>query len=90
RNDWENQQIKKKKKKGFLYMTSDVTFGPDILLYGNEFTQDEIDFAAELFCRYSKTKGNSPSTFKIGDQVVQKDSIKVENIEKKIAQYLVV
>lgn len=63
--------------------------GPHILGYGN-FTEEEKQFALNLFSRYSKVKGKVEIEVRINGNIVKVPPVNIEEVEQKIKEFQIV
>lgn len=88
REEADNLKIEANKDFGSLYISSKETPGPDILGYG-DLTEEEINFATNLFSRYSKTKGTESIDFSINGKDITLEPIDLEKLNIDIKKYQV-
>ncbi|MGL4970565.1 MAG: tRNA (5-methylaminomethyl-2-thiouridylate)-methyltransferase, partial [Cetobacterium sp.] len=60
--------------------------GPHMIGFG-ELSEGEINFALNLFSRYSKVKGNSEVTFLMNNEDITIPTVNFETLNEEIAKY---
>lgn len=85
----DNLKISEYKDKGSLYLAGAGIPGPAIVGYGN-FLAEEIEFAKNLFSRYSQGKGKKKIQVLHNTDIVEVDIVDLEDLSEKIKRYLVI
>ncbi|TDT70529.1 tRNA-specific 2-thiouridylase [Hypnocyclicus thermotrophus] len=88
RENDDNLKISEYKDKGSLHIVSAGIPGPAILGIGN-FTIEEIEFAKQIFSRYSKNKGKEKINVLVNDNVETVSALNLKEIENKIKKYII-
>lgn len=89
RSKEDNEKMFKFKDVGTLFIRGSEVGGPYIVGYG-ELSQEEIEFAKNLFSKYSKFKGDREVEILFNQELVKVPSIDQEKIEKQIKEYQIV
>lgn len=82
----DNDEIVKYKDIGTMFIRGKGVGGPYILGYG-DLSQEEIEFAKNLFSRYCKLKGEKPIEIYLNEEPVDVDIIDKEKVEEQIKKY---
>lgn len=82
----DNDEIVKYKDIGTMFIRGKGIGGPYILGYG-DLSQEEIEFAKNLFSRYCKLKGEEPIEIYFNEEPVAVDIIDKEKVEEQIKKY---
>lgn len=86
REQEDNLKINEFKDYGSLFIRGKEVPGPHMVGFG-DLTQDEIDFALDLFSRYSKVKGTTEITLLLNGKDITIPAVNLENLNKKIKKY---
>ncbi|WP_297405787.1 7-cyano-7-deazaguanine synthase [uncultured Cetobacterium sp.] len=86
REEADNNKIQEFKEFGNLYITSQEVSGPDILGYG-DLTQEEKEFAINVFSRYSKYKGKEEIKLTVNNEDVILPPIDLDALSILIKKY---
>lgn len=86
REQEDNLKINEFKDYGSLFIRGKEVPGPHMVGFG-DLTQDEIDFALDLFSRYSKVKGTTEITLLLNGKDITIPAVDLENLNKKIKKY---
>lgn len=84
----DNDKIDENREIGTLYIKGKDVPGPHILGYG-ELSPEEIQFAKEIFSRYSKVKGKEKINLIVNGEIQEIDAVDVPKLEEEIKKYLV-
>ena len=84
----DNDEIVKYKDAGSMFIRGKGVGGPYILGYG-ELSEEQIEFAKNLFSRYCKFKGEQPIEIFFNEKPVAVDVIDKEAVEENIKKYQV-
>ena len=82
----DNEVILKHKHIGSMFIRGKGVGGPCIVGYG-ELSQEEIEFAKNLFSRYCKFKGEQPIEIFLNEEVFPVDIVNKEELEENIKKY---
>ncbi len=88
RNLEENEKLEKYEEKCDLVIVGNTTPGPKIIGIG-DFDLENLDFAKNLFARYSKTKGEEKSYIYINGEACEVEKINREELENEMERYLI-
>ncbi|MGL5797032.1 MAG: 7-cyano-7-deazaguanine synthase [Cetobacterium sp.] len=86
REESDNLKIDEYKTFGSLFIRGKEVPGPHIVGFG-ELSEEEINFALNLFSRYSKVKGNSEITFLMNNEDVTIPTVDLDALGIKIKEY---
>ncbi|MGL5203781.1 7-cyano-7-deazaguanine synthase [Cetobacterium sp.] len=86
REQEDNLKIDEFKTYGSLFIRGKEVPGPHMVGFG-ELSEEEINFALNLFSRYSKVKGNSELTFLMNGEDVTIPAVNFEALNEEIAKY---
>lgn len=86
REQEDNLKINEFKDYGSLFIRGKEVPGPHMVGFG-DLTQDEIDFALDLFSRYSKVKGTTEITLLLNGKDITILAVDLENLNEKIKKY---
>ncbi|MCX3066362.1 MULTISPECIES: 7-cyano-7-deazaguanine synthase [Cetobacterium] len=86
REQEDNLKINEFKDYGSLFIRGKEVPGPHMVGFG-DLTQDEIDFALDLFSRYSKVKGTTEITLLLNGKDITIPAVDLENLNEKIKKY---
>ncbi|MEG0235909.1 MAG: 7-cyano-7-deazaguanine synthase [Cetobacterium sp.] len=86
REQEDNLKINEFKDYGSLFIRGKEVPGPHMVGFG-DLTQDEIDFALDLFSRYSKVKGTTEITLLLNGKDITIPAVNLENLNEKIKKY---
>lgn len=86
REQEDNLKINEFKDYGSLFIRGKEIPGPHMVGFG-DLTQDEIDFALDLFSRYSKVKGTTEITLLLNGKDITIPAVDLENLNEKIKKY---
>lgn len=89
RDEEGNNKIDQYKELGSLHVTGCQIAGPHILGYG-ELTEEEKQFAVDLFSRYSKVKGKTEIEVRVNGNIVKVLPVDIEKVEEKIKEFQIV
>lgn len=89
RKEEENLKIKEYKENSNIYIQGKDTPGPYIIGFGN-FSEEDENFALNLFSRYSKAKGKDKIELYFNDEVKSVDIVDLIKLEEKINKYQIV
>ena len=89
RDEEGNNKIDQYKEMGSFHIAGYQVAGPHMLGYG-EFTEEEKQFAVDLFSRYSKVKGKIEIEVKLDGNIVKIPPVNIENVEEKIKKFQIV
>lgn len=89
RDEEGNNKIDQYKEMGSFHITGCQMAGPHILGYGN-FSEEEKQFALNLFSKYSKVKGKVEIEVRINGNIVKVPPVNIEEVEKKIKESQIV
>lgn len=84
----DNLKINEYKNYGSYFMRGTNIPGPHMVAYG-ELDEDMIEFALELFSRYSKVKGKEEVVVSVNGKNIKVQPVDIEELEKKIKKYQV-
>ena len=84
----DNDEIVKYKDVGTMFIRGKGVGGPYILGYG-ELTNEQIEFAKNLFSRYCKFKGEQPIEIFFNEEPMSVDIIDKNKVEEEIKKYQV-
>lgn len=84
-----NLKISEYKDFGSLYIVGAGTPGPAIVGYG-DFSEEEVQFAKELFSRYSRNKGKQETDMLVNNVIEEIGVLDEKKLNEKIKQYQVV
>ncbi|MGL5545222.1 MAG: 7-cyano-7-deazaguanine synthase [Cetobacterium sp.] len=86
REEGDNLKIDEFKTYGSLFIRGKEVPGPHMIGFG-ELSEGEINFALNLFSRYSKVKGNSEVTFLMNNEDITIPTVNFETLNEEIAKY---
>lgn len=86
REQEDNLKINEFKDYGSLFIRGKEVPGPHMVGFG-DLTEDEIDFALDLFSRYSKVKGTTEITLLLNGKDITIPAVDLENLNEKIKKY---
>ncbi len=86
RENEDNLRLSEQKDKASLYIVSAGTPGPAIVGYG-DMSDEDVEFAKELFSRYSKCKGKETVHLLLNGEKVEVAPVDLEELAKKIVEY---
>ncbi|MGL6066780.1 MAG: 7-cyano-7-deazaguanine synthase [Cetobacterium sp.] len=86
REESDNLKIDEYKTFGSLFIRGKEVPGPHIVGFG-DLSEEEIEFALNLFSRYSKIKGNEEITFLMNDNDITIPAVDLETLGIKIKEY---
>lgn len=89
REESNNDKIDAFKDKSSLFIQGDLTPGPHIVGFG-ELSKKEIEFAVNLFSRYSKTKGLEEVTLLLNNKQINVPPVDLNKLEEQIKLYQIV
>ncbi|MBC2851501.1 7-cyano-7-deazaguanine synthase [Cetobacterium sp. 8H] len=89
REEQDNLKIDEYKNYGTLFIRGKEVPGPHMVAYG-ELSDEEIDFALNLFSRYSKAKGKEEITFLINSEDVTIPAVDFDKLNEQIKLYQIV
>lgn len=84
----DNLKINEYKNYGSYFMRGTNIPGPHMVAYG-ELDEDMIEFALDLFSRYSKVKGKEEVVVSVNEKNIKIQPVDLEKLEKKIKKYQV-
>lgn len=84
----DNFKISEYKDKGSLHIVGAKVPGPAILGYG-ELTEEQQNFAKELFSRYSKSKGKSVTSMMVNGEYQEIEAVDLEKLEAEMKKYII-
>ncbi|MGL5176271.1 MAG: 7-cyano-7-deazaguanine synthase [Cetobacterium sp.] len=82
----DNIKINEFKSYGSLFIRGKEVPGPHMVGFG-DLSKEQIDFALNLFSRYSKVKGNAELTLLINGEDVTIPAVNLEALSEEIAKY---
>lgn len=86
REQEDNLKINEFKDYGSLFIRGKEVPGPHMVGFG-ELSQEEIDFALNLFSRYSKVKGTAEITLLLMEKDITIPAVDLESLNEKIKKY---
>lgn len=86
REQEDNLKINEFKDYGSLFIRGKEVPGPHMVGFG-ELSQEEIDFALNLFSRYSKVKGTAEITLLLMEKDITIPAVDLETLNEKIKKY---
>ncbi|MGL5000776.1 MAG: 7-cyano-7-deazaguanine synthase [Cetobacterium sp.] len=86
REESDNLKIDEYKTFGSLFIRGKEVPGPHIVGFG-DLSEEEIEFALNLFSRYSKIKGHEEITFLMNDNNITIPAVDLETLGIKIKEY---
>lgn len=86
REQEDNLKINEFKDYGSLFIRGKEVPGPHMVGFG-ELSQEEIDFALNLFSRYSKVKGTAEITLLLMEKDITISAVDLESLNEKIKKY---
>ncbi|MGL5355271.1 MAG: 7-cyano-7-deazaguanine synthase [Cetobacterium sp.] len=86
REESDNLKIDEYKTFGSLFIRGKEVPGPHIVGFG-DLSEEEVEFALNLFSRYSKIKGNEEITFLMNDNDITIPAVDLETLGIKIKEY---
>ncbi|MEG2696846.1 MAG: 7-cyano-7-deazaguanine synthase [Cetobacterium sp.] len=89
REEQDNLKIDEYKNYGTMFIRGKEVPGPHMVAYG-ELSDEEIDFALNLFSRYSKAKGKEEITFLINGENVTIPAVDFDKLNEQIKLYQIV
>ncbi|MEG0390481.1 MAG: 7-cyano-7-deazaguanine synthase [Cetobacterium sp.] len=89
REEQDNLKIDEYKNYGTLFIRGKEVPGPHMVAYG-DLSDEEIDFALNLFSRYSKAKGKEEITFLINGENVTIPAVDFDKLNEQIKLYQIV
>ncbi|MEG0301471.1 7-cyano-7-deazaguanine synthase [Cetobacterium sp.] len=89
REEQDNLKIDEYKNYGTMFIRGKEVPGPHMVAYG-DLSDEEIDFALNLFSRYSKAKGKEEITFLINGENVTIPAVDFDKLNEQIKLYQIV
>ncbi|MEG1807638.1 MAG: 7-cyano-7-deazaguanine synthase [Cetobacterium sp.] len=89
REEQDNLKIDEYKNYGTMFIRGKEVPGPHMVAYG-QLSDEEIDFALNLFSRYSKAKGKEEITFLINGEDVTIPAVDFDKLNEQIKLYQIV
>ena len=89
REEQDNLKIDDYKSYGSMFIRGKEVPGPHIVAYG-QLSSEEIDFALNLFSRYSKAKGTEEITFLANGEDVTIPAVNFDKLNEQIKLYQIV
>ncbi|MEG2220129.1 MAG: 7-cyano-7-deazaguanine synthase [Cetobacterium sp.] len=89
REEQDNLKIDEYKNYGTMFIRGKEVPGPHMVAYG-QLSDEEIDFALNLFSRYSKAKGKEEITFLINGENVTIPAVDFDKLNEQIKLYQIV